>query len=169
MARLDRRGLDFGYTNDPSALIDIYRYNGGFIFDEVFYQKGLSNKQIADIINNTVNPKIPVYADSAEPKSIDEIRLHGIPIVPAVKGRGSVNQGIQFIQDQKIMVTKRSTNIIKEYRRYLWEVDRNGESSNVPIDLYNHAMDAIRYGLTGYRERTKEKSYTPNFKSYKRV
>lgn len=165
MARLERRGLDFGYTNDPTALVDIYKYNGGFILDEIIYQKGLSNKQIADIINNTDNARIPVYGDSAEPKSIDEIRLYGIPIVPALKGKGSVNQGIQYMQDQKFMVTKRSTNIIKEYRSYLWEVDRNGKTLNVPIDTFNHAMDAIRYGLSSYREvRTtikKNKTYKP--------
>lgn len=150
-ARLERRGMDFGYSNDPTAIVDIYRYNGGFILDEITYQKGLSNKQIADILKNL--PNILTIADSAEPKSIDEIRMYGINILPTTKGKDSVNQGIQYVQDQRISITKRSTNIIKEYRNYLWKTDKDGKIMNVPEDLFNHAMDAIRYGLDSYRPR----------------
>ena len=146
-ARLEVRGLDFGYTNDPSALVDIYYYNGGYILDENIYQKGLSNKQLADIILNLPQPSILVKADSAEPKSIDEIKLYGVNIMPTVKGRDSINQGIQFVQGQRISVTKRSVNLIKEYRNYMWETDDDGKILNKPMDLYNHAMDAIRYGF----------------------
>jgi len=148
-ARLERRGLDFGYSVDPTAIVDIYKYNQGFILDEVTYQKGLSNKQIADIIQGRED-NITVYADSAEPKSIDEIRDYGANIFPAQKGQGSVNQGIQYLQDQRISVTRRSTNIIKEYNSYFFKEDREGRMLNVPEDLYNHMMDAIRYGLSGY-------------------
>ena len=119
-ARLERRGLDFGYTNDPTAIVDVYRYNGGFIFDEHTYLKGLSNKQIADKILNSKNPTTLLVCDSAEPKSIDELKLYGVNAIGADKSKGSVNQGIQYIQDQPISITKRSINGIKEYRNYLW-------------------------------------------------
>jgi len=153
-ARLERYGLDFGYSNDPSSLVAIYKYNGGFILDEIMYQKGLSNKQIADIINN--EPKSLVLADGAEPKSIDEIKTYGVMIRPALKGQGSVNQGIQFVQDQKISVTKRSYNIIKEYRNYLWETDKDGKILNKPEYTFSHSMDAIRYGLSEYKEKVNQ-------------
>ena len=149
-ARLERRGLDFGYSNDPSAIVDIYKYNGGFIFDERLYQKGMSNQQIAEFLKNIDNPEVLVFADSSEPKSIDEIALYGAPIIPAQKGQGSVNQGIQYVQDQRISVTKRSLHLIKEYRNYLWEVDKQGKVLNKPEDVNNHLMDAIRYGLETY-------------------
>lgn len=144
-ARLERRGLDFGYTNDPSAIVDIYKYNGGYILDEVAFQKGLSNKQIADIILNCAQTL--TIADSAEPKSIDEIKAHGVTILPATKGPGSVSQGIQLVQAQKISVTARSVNILKEYKNYLWQTDKQGKILNVPDHEWSHSMDAIRYGM----------------------
>lgn len=144
-ARLERYGLDFGYSNDPSSLVAIYYYDGGYILDEIFYQKGMSNKQIADNILNE-EPKL-VIADSAEPKSIDEIKSYGINILGADKGKDSVNHGIQLIQDQRISVTKRSVNIIKEYRNYLWKTDKEGKILNEPEHTFSHSMDAIRYGL----------------------
>lgn len=144
-ARLERYGMDFGYTNDPSAIVAIYYYSGGYILDEILFQKGMSNKQLADTLLN--NPKALVIADSAEPKSIDEIRMFGINIQPSVKGRGSVSQGIQSIQIQQISVTKRSTNIIKEYRNYLWDTDKEGRITNEPEHTWSHSMDAIRYGM----------------------
>lgn len=153
-ARLERRGLDFGYSNDPSAIVDIYYYNGGYIVDEIAYQKGLTNKQLADIILNL--GQTLTIADSAEPKSIDEIKSYGVNIIPVIKGRDSVTQGIQFVQNQKISITKRSLNGIKEYRNYLWETDKEGKIINEPIGIFNHLMDAIRYGFDGLRERTQE-------------
>ena len=145
VARLERYGLDFGYSNDPSSIVAIYYYNGGYIWDEICYQKGLSNKQIADILKN--QPQQLVIADSAEPKSIDEIHSYGINILPAEKGKDSVVNGIQLVQGQRISVTKRSVNIIKEYRNYLWETDKDGKVLNVPEGLWNHAMDAGRYAM----------------------
>jgi len=145
-ARLERRGLDFGYTNDPTAIVDIYYYNGGYILDEVCYQKGMSNKEIVDVLKN-IDP-ILVIADSAEPKSIDEIRLYGLNIMPAVKGSGSINQGIQYVQQQRISVTKRSYNLIKEYRNYLWATDKNGKILNEPEGGLDHALDAVRYAFS---------------------
>ena len=148
-ARLERRGMDFGYSNDPTALIDIYKYDGGYILDEVLYRKGMLNKQIADTINNQEQDTL-VIADSAEPKSIDEIRGYGVNIIGAEKGADSVRNGIQVVQDQKISITKRSTNTIKEYRNYMWKKDKDDNfiSPNVPEDIFNHSMDAIRYGLS---------------------
>ena len=158
-ARLERYGLDFGYTNDPTAIVAVYYYNGGFIFDEITYQKGLSNKQIADILNNL--PKAMVVADSAEPKSIDEIKLYGVNIQPATKGQGSVAHGIQFVQDQKCSMTKRSVNIIREYRNYLWVTDKEGRVINEPEKGFDHLLDAIRYALSTYI-KGKDEDYNYN-------
>jgi phage terminase large subunit len=147
-ARLERRGLDFGYSNDPSAIIDVYYYNGGYILDEVLYKKGQSNKQLADTIINTEKECLCV-ADSAEPKSIDEMKLYGVNILPAVKGMGSVSMGISFVQAQRISITKRSVNLIAEYRNYLWKIDpKNGRILNQPEGGFDHALDAVRYALT---------------------
>lgn len=150
-ARLERYGLDFGYSNDPTAIVALYRYNGGFILDEITYQKGLSNKQIADILKNI--DRALVIADSAEPKSIDEIKSYGINILPCIKGKDSINQGIQYVQDQKISVTKRSSNLIQEYNRYLWQVDKLDKIINVPEGGFDHLMDAIRYGFDSFKPR----------------
>lgn len=160
-ARLERRGLDFGYTNDPTAIIDIYYYNGGYILDEVCYQKGMSNKEIAESIKNMTQTM--VIADSAEPKSIDEIRLYGINMMPAVKGAGSINQGIQFVQQQRISVTKRSGNLIKEYRNYLWATDKQGKILNEPEGGLDHALDAVRYAFTSIAPKQHEKDRLKQF------
>lgn len=152
-ARLERYGLDFGYTNDPSCLVAIYYYNGGYILDEILYQKGMSNKQIADVINN--QEKRLVIADSAEPKSIDEIKSYGVNILPAEKGSDSVRAGIQLVQDQRISVTSRSVNIIREYRNYMWETNKDGAIINVPEHQFSHSMDAIRYGLVSILKKPK--------------
>lgn len=148
-ARLERYGLDFGYTNDPSAVVAIYYYNGGYILDEVAYQKGLTNKQIADILKSV--EKAVVTADSAEPKSIDELRLYGLTVLPAVKGADSVAHGIQWVQRQRISVTSRSYNVLNEYKRYMWMEDKDGKVINKPEHQWSHAMDAIRYGFDALR------------------
>jgi len=145
-AKLVRYGLDFGYSNDPTAIIAIYQYNGGYILDEVLHQKGMLNSQIAAVIQNQENTVL-VVADSAEPKSIDEIGTYGIPIIGCTKGKDSVKQGISVVQDQQISMTRRSLNLIKSYRNYLWEVDKNGRVLNVPEHAFSDAMDAVRYGI----------------------
>ena len=150
-ARLERYGLDFGYTNDPTAIVAIYKYNDGFILDEVCYQTGLQNKPIADLLKNV--DRALVIADNAEPKSIDEIKGYGINIIPCVKGKDSINHGIQFVQNQRISVTKRSSNLIQEYNKYLWQVDRLDKVINDPEGGYDHCMDAIRYGLDSFKPR----------------
>ena len=149
-ARLVSIGMDFGYSNDPTAIIGIYKYNDGYILDEVGFQKGILNKQIADIIKmyliNEGKQAITI-ADSAEPKSIEEIRLYGVSIMACKKGADSVRQGIQFVQKQSISVTKRSVNLWKGYSNYLWKTDKTGRILNVPDHNYSDAMDAIRYGF----------------------
>lgn len=144
-ARLERYGMDFGYSNDPTAIIAIYYYNGGYILDEITYQKGLSNKQIADILLN--HDRALVVADSAEPKSIDEIYQYGVDIVGAEKGPDSVRNGIALVQAQRISMTKRSINLIRGYRNYLWETDKQGKIINEPCHEWSDALDATRYGL----------------------
>jgi phage terminase large subunit len=144
-ARLSKYGLDFGYSNDPAAISAVYEADGGFVLDEILYQKGMSNKQIADVLLHQL-PAL-VIADSAEPKSIDEIKSYGINIIPALKGADSRLYGIQYLQQQKIWVTKRSVNLIKEYRNYLWVTDKNGKILNVPEEGWDHLLDAVRYAI----------------------
>lgn len=155
-ARLERYGLDFGYTNDPTACDAIYKWNNSFIIDEIIHQKGLSNRQIADVLLNV--PKALVIADGAEPKSIDELsKEYGVMTIAATKGVDSVNQGIQFLQDQRIYVTRRSTNTLKEYRNYLWIRDRDGKVINEPSPIWNHHMDAVRYAIMSFANKPRWK------------
>jgi phage terminase large subunit len=140
-AKLIGIGLDFGYTNDPTAIIEVYNYNGTRILNELKYQTGMLNSDIAKIL-----PKhVPIYADSSEPKSIDEIKRYGVTIKGVTKGKDSINYGIDVIQQQEYLVTSNSINLIKELRAYCWDVDKNGTRLNKPIDNNNHAIDAFRY------------------------
>ncbi len=157
-ARKESRGLDFGFTNDPTCLVDIYKYNGGFIIDEQIYQKGMHNNEIANYIKATKDNTLTL-ADGAEPKSIDEIKLHNVNIQGAKKGQGSVKEGIDFVQSQKISVTKRSINVIRCYRNYLWMTDKLGVVINVPSHDFSDPMDAIRYGMSMFRPIDSEADY----------
>jgi phage terminase large subunit len=155
-ARLERTGLDFGYSNDHTAIVDIYKYNGGYILDEIAYEKGLSNKQIADILKLKQNKAI-VVADSAEPKSIDEIKSYGVTIIPAVKGPGSVSHGIAYVQNQAISITQHSTGGIKEYRNYIFLVDKDGKVLNEEDPkCVNDFMAATRYGIGSLKPQATE-------------
>lgn len=140
-ARLLGVGLDFGYTNDPTAIVEIYQYNGQRIVNEIAYRTGMVNSNIANLLPNSV----VVYADSAEPKSIEEIRRHGKTIKGVTKGKDSINYGIDVMQRQDYLVTKSSVNLINELRNYCWDTDKIGVRLNKPIDTYNHAIDALRY------------------------
>lgn len=153
-AKLICRWLDFGYSNDPSSLGDIYYYDGGYILDEQLYQTGMLNPALAKFISNLEQPQTVVIGDSAEPKSIDEIKMAGINILGVSKQRGESNTdtfvkwSIGLVQNQKISITKRSTNTIKEYRSYLWLTDRDGKIINEEDPkLANHSMAGIRYGF----------------------
>lgn len=139
-ARLLGTGLDFGYTNDPTALIAVYKYNEFRVLDEILYRRGMVNADIARYI-----PKEICYADSAEPKSIEEIRRLNVDIKGVTKGADSIKFGIQIMQGEKYLVTERSTNLIKELRNYCYDTDKNGKTLNKPIDDWNHAIDAVRY------------------------
>ncbi len=146
-------GLDFGYTNDPTALfcgfIDI-KGRVIYVFDEI-YEKGLSNEKIANAIREKGYSKERITADSAEPKSIDRLRELGIwNIKPARKGKDSVNNGIDFIQGFEILIHPKCENFIKEIGSYCWDKDKEGHNINKPIDADNHLMDAMRYALEGY-------------------
>lgn len=159
-ARLEVRWLDFGYSNDPSAIGEIYYYNGGWIFNELLYRKGMSNKQLADFLNALPKPQVMVRADSAEPKSIDELRSYGLNIVPCKKGKDSVNVGIQLVQDQPISVTKNSPNIWREYKNYIWDADQNDKIINkVDPTCEDHHMDGIRYGMESLGRVKQEAGY----------
>lgn len=141
-ARLLGYGIDFGYTNDPTAINEIYQYNNKRIVNEICYQKELSNNQIAKYINT----KLPAYCDSSEPKSINELKRLGISAIGVTKGADSINFGIQIMQEQDYLITESSKNLLMEMQRYTWAVDkRTGEKLNVPIDDWNHAIDAFRY------------------------
>lgn len=144
-ARLVRYGLDFGYTNDPTAIVAIYKYNGGYIFHEIAYTKGLLNSQIAAILANY--PKSIVIADSAEPKSIADLNAFDITVLASVKGADSIKRGIDKVKEQQISVTSTSRNILNEYENYAWMVDKEGNGLNKPKGGFDHAMDAIRYAI----------------------
>lgn len=145
-ARLMGRGLDFGWDPDPAACVDMYYYNGGYIFDEVFYQTQMRNSDIAT--NIKAQPKqTVVIADSAEPKSIAEISLAGINIQPCEKGADSVSHGIGLIQGVPISFTSRSVHLKKEYENYAWKKSKSeGEIiAGVPNPGNDHCLDAARY------------------------
>lgn len=140
-ARMIGIGLDFGYSNDPTAIIEVYKYNDTRILNQRCYRTGMVNNDIANILPKDVT----IYADSAEPKSIEEIRRFGIDIRPVKKGADSIMYGISTMQDNNYLVTSNSVDLIKELRYYSWDQDKNGKKLNKPIDKYNHAIDAIRY------------------------
>lgn len=170
-ARLERHTLDFGYTNDESAIVDIYYYNGGYIWDEVLYQKGMGNKQLADVILNL--PKALTIGDSAEPKSIDEVRSFGVNIIGVEKKSSStksetfVKWSFGVVQNEKISVTKRSVNLIKEYRNLLWMVDKDGRMLNVEDPrCKNNAIAAGRYGMVSLVPMIQRKEMIDNMPRY---
>ena len=157
-ARLLCYGMDWGYSNDPTSLIAMYKYNDAYIFDELIYQKGLLNSDISDLLKtNGVNDII--YADSAEPKSIAELNSYGHNVLPVSKGRDSIVYGLNLINQNKVYVTSRSKNLINELRNYIWMTDKQGNKLNKPIDAYNHAIDAMRYAITSQLENPNKGNY----------
>ena len=140
-AKLIGIGIDFGYTNDPTAIVEVYKWNDKRIVNELCYQSGLVNSEIAK--------KLPdgliCYADSAEPKSIAEIRMHNKMIKGAAKGKDSILHGVQLMQSQDYLVTSQSVNLIKELRSYIWDIDKAGKTLNKPKGGLDHLIDALRY------------------------
>lgn len=149
-------GLDFGYTNDPTAfLIGFIDQDAKklYIWDEI-YKKGLTNRMIYQEIQDAGYAKEKITADSAEPKSIDELRELGLRVHGARKGRDSINNGIQYIQDYQIIVHPRCVNFLTEINNYTWDSDKFGDRINVPIDDFNHLMDALRYAVSDLQKGT---------------
>lgn len=145
-------GLDFGYTNDPTAFFIGFLDEANkrlYVWDEI-YEKGLSNKKIYDAITEAGYNKERITGDSAEPKSIDELKGYGLKIKGAEKGKDSIKNGIQWIQDLEIIIHPRCVNFLTEISNYTWDKDKFGTKLNVPIDDFNHLMDAMRYALEKY-------------------
>ena len=138
-------GLDFGFTVDPAALVDLFLYGEDLYIDELIYGTNITNKELIKRIK-ALNLPCRIYGDSAEPKSIKELQDAGIDIVGSAKGQDSVRQGIDWISSKNLYVTRRSYNLHSELQSYVWHVDRTGRNMSKPIDDYDHGMDAMRYG-----------------------
>lgn len=150
-------GLDFGYTNDPTAFVIGFLDKTSrvlYIYDEI-YERGLSNMNIYERIKAAGYAKERITADSAEPKSIDELRSYGLRVSPAQKGKDSVMAGIQWLQDCKIVIHPRCVNFITEISNYTWEKDKFGKLLNRPIDDFNHLIDGCRYGCERFIGKSK--------------
>lgn len=145
-ARLLCGGLDFGYSVDPSVIINLYKWNDAYIFDEILYRKGMLNRDISYFIRQN-NIGYNIYADSAEPKSIQELRNYGHKVFPVTKGRDSVVYGINLINQNEIYITSRSKNLIRELQGYVWDKDKEGNNLQKPTGLHPDCIDACRYAL----------------------
>ena len=153
-------GLDFGYTNNPSACVAVYTDGHGYLLDEIFYASGFTNKRIADEMRSAgIDRHEMIVADSAEPKSIDEIHGYGFNMHPCRKGSDSVRSGIDFIKSHPLTITSGSLNGIKELRNYKYQEDKNGKVLNAPVKAFDHFMDACRYAITFNQTN-------PNFGNY---
>jgi phage terminase large subunit len=144
---ITRFGLDFGFTNDPTALIKVVMTPDATYLDEMIYQTGLLNRDIINLFTQIGIRKRydEIIADSAEPKTIAELKLAGYNVKPALKGADSVTLGIDRLKTKPLFVTKRSVNLIRELRNYAWVSDKDGNATNKPVDMWNHAIDAARY------------------------
>ena len=137
-------GIDFGFSQDPCAVVALYKYNEDIVIDEIVYQTGLLNSELSNLLkSNDVTGEI--YCESAEPKSIQELRRLGHNARPVEKGKDSVNYGIQILQQKHMLVTRRSRNLLDEFSKYMWKKNRDGGYDTTPIDAHNHACDALRY------------------------
>lgn len=147
-AKLVSFGLDFGFSADPTTIVGVYRHDLDLYVDELLYERGLTNQDIGERIKAMgLERGVECFADSSEPKSIEELfRMNtGVNIKPAKKGADSVRIGIDVMKRHKLNITKRSVNTIKEFRNYKWIKDKNGDITNKPIDAFNHSIDAVRY------------------------
>lgn len=140
-------GLDFGYSNDPTAAVLVQKVNDKLYVKELLFQTGMTNNEIAEWLKQNNYDQVLVYADSAEPKSIEEIKRLGCWIKPAVKGQGSIMAGISLIKEFDVFASDDSKNLIKEYHNYYWEELKDGTIINKPVDKMNHLQDALRYAV----------------------
>lgn len=156
-ARLLWYWLDFWFTNDPTALVGIYKRNQWYILDEIIYRTWLTNSDIINIMKQEwINTEDTIMADSAEPKSIEEIYRSWFNIKPAVKWKDSIIHWIDFMKSLNLYITKRSVNGIKEFENYIWWKDKNWKSLNKPVDANNHFIDATRYWINSLINNKKE-------------
>lgn len=145
-AKLIALGMDFGFTNDPTTLIEVWKQGEDLYLNEILYDTNLTNSDIAEKLREAgVDRYMEIIADSAEPKSIEEISRMSFNIKPAMKGPDSIKNGIDILKRYKLNVTKESTNLIQEFRRYKWVTNKEGQKLNKPIEQWNHALDAVRY------------------------
>lgn len=177
-AELVRRGLDFGYSNDEAAIVDVYKYNGGLILDERLYKKYQDNNDLAEflLLEEEENGDALVIADSSEPKSIAEIKAHGIKIMGAIKKKEKTGTkksynswAISKVQNERISVTARSKNLRDEYKNYKWMTDKQENILTEPEDGYDHALDAVKYAIVSLHQKPKKetkKVVTPTWKGY---
>ena len=148
-------GIDFGFSNDPCSIIEIAKVSDKIYINELCYQKGMTNRDIAEFLKSIGKNNVLAYCDSAEPKSIEELRQMDVWAKAATKGSGSINAGISLLKEFDIIVSNESTNIKREQQTYFWEQLKDETIINKPIDKNNHAMDAIRYAVySQYRNRT---------------
>lgn len=158
-AQLVRRGLDFGYSVDPAAIVDLYSYNGGYIAHERLYRRGMKNNDLGNLLANLEHSSTLVMADSAEPKSIDEVAEYGVAITGVQKSgtrdKSYLSFSIDYVQQQRISITRNSKNLIEEYEGYFWMTDKEGHPLNVPEGGKDHALDALRYAFDGLRPTAK--------------
>lgn len=141
-------GLDFGFSSDPAAVTRVAMWDGSLYVDEVVYQSGLTNNELAKLVKQDGYKGEPVFCDSAEPKSIRDLNLFGLKAFPADKGKGSVNQGIDFLKRTTIYISPRSRNIEKENLFYKWQKDKLGNYLPIPEDAHDHAISSIRYAVS---------------------
>lgn len=159
-ARLVWYGQDFGYTNDPSAFVWVYLWNNSLILDEEFYLTGLTNSDIANRYKDAgISKSAEIFGDSSEPKSIEEIYRYGYNIKWVTKWPDSIQFGIDTMKQYPIFITARSVNLKKEMKKYIWKKDKEGKSLNVPIDNFNHAIDASRYLVMMKLKKNNEKKF----------
>jgi phage terminase large subunit len=145
-ARLIAAGLDFGFTNDETACLQVYTQNGELWVDELFYETGLTNTDIAKKLKGAgITKNTLIIADSAEPKTIEELQRLGWNVKAAKKGPDSIKNSIDILKRYTINVTRRSVNLRTELNRYKWKVDRSNKAINEPVDAWNHLIDALRY------------------------
>jgi phage terminase large subunit len=146
-AKLIADGLDFGFTNDPTSFLQVYESGGELYVSELIYETGLLNGNIAEKMKGfSISRHEEIIGDSAEPKSIQELRNHGFNVIAAQKGPDSIRSSINILKRYTINVTRESTGLIKEIKQYKWKVDKKaGKTLNEPVDFMNHSIDALRY------------------------
>ncbi len=151
-------GMDFGFTNDPTAMVKIYKHNLNLYIEELLYRRMMTTNDIHNFLKNNITKQV-TYADSSEPRIIEELRRMGWSIRPSLKGKDSINAGIDLLKRYKLHIHKDSTNAIQEFRNYKWKEDRSGKLTNTPEDKNNHITDAVRYATYSILSK-------PNFGKY---